>query len=211
MENKDNESLSPKEQMILDAACNIFAEKGFSAATTNEIAKAAGVAEGTIFRYFKTKKDILRGLFGQMASVMADKIVLPSLEKILLDKNPRDPREIIREIIIDRIKLVDKHFAMFKVVMSEVLFHEDMRNIFIDKVIIKFLPVFEKFYNQKVEEGQFRPIKPRIVLRTFVGNIMVLIAQKNVFGEKLPIDDIDEEIEAVIDILLFGISNKSSE
>ncbi len=52
-------NLPEKEQRILEAAIAVFSEKGFSAATTSEIAKNAGVAEGTIFRYFKTKKDIL--------------------------------------------------------------------------------------------------------------------------------------------------------
>ncbi|MHB8066249.1 MAG: TetR/AcrR family transcriptional regulator, partial [Ruminiclostridium sp.] len=51
--------LPDKEKRILEAAIQISNEKGFSSATTSEIAKRAGVAEGTIFRYFKTKHDIL--------------------------------------------------------------------------------------------------------------------------------------------------------
>lgn len=200
------EHLSEKEELILESACKIFADKGFSAATTSEIAKEAGVAEGTIFRYFKTKKDILRGLFAQIAGVIAEKIALPTLEKILMDESLKDARIVIREIVTDRIKLVDAHFPLLKVVLSEVLFHEDVRIIFIDKVVSRVLPMFEKFYLRKVKEGQFRPIKTSIVMRAFIGNIVMLIAQKNVFGDMLPIEDIDEEIEALIDILLFGIS-----
>lgn len=45
-----------RKEAVLKAAVKIFSEKGYSAATTSEIAKEAGVAEGTIFRYFKTKK-----------------------------------------------------------------------------------------------------------------------------------------------------------
>jgi len=205
--NIDSDNLSEKEKLILNAACKIFSEKGFSAATTNEIAKAAGIAEGTIFRYFRTKKDILRGLFVQIANLIVDKIVLPSLEKILLDKTKKNAREVIREIVSDRIKLVDDHFSMLKVVMSEVLLHEDIRALFIDKIINRLLPLFQDFYLRKVEEGAFRSIKSHVVLRAFIGNIVILIVQKNVFGDKLPIDDLDEEIEALIDILLFGISN----
>lgn len=205
--NTDIEALSEKEKLILESACKIFSKKGFSAATTNEIAKEAGIAEGTIFRYFRTKKDILRGIFVQMASVIADKIALPTLEKILLDKTKKDAREVIREIATDRIKLVDTYFPMLKVIMSEVLFHEDMKTIFVDKIANRVIPVFDEFYLRKVEEGQFRPIKTYVVVRAFIGNIMMLIVQKNIFGEKLPIDELDEEIEALIDILLFGISS----
>ncbi|MGE4282233.1 MAG: TetR/AcrR family transcriptional regulator [Clostridia bacterium] len=205
--NSDIENLSEKEKKILNAACKIFSEKGFSAATTNEIAKEAGIAEGTIFRYFRTKKDILRGLFIQIANLVADKIALPPIERILLDKTQKDAREIIRELVVDRIKLVDHYFPMFKVMMSEVLFHDDIRSILVEKIINRVLPALDDFYLRKVEEGQFRPIKTHVVLRAFVGNIMMLIAQKNVFGNKLPVYDLDEEIESLIDILLFGISS----
>ena len=41
---------------IFNAAVKVFAQKGYSAATTSEIAREANTAEGTIFRYYKTKK-----------------------------------------------------------------------------------------------------------------------------------------------------------
>jgi AcrR family transcriptional regulator len=57
-----NSKLSEKEKLILKAACETFSEKGYNATSTKEIAKMAGVSEGTIFRYFKTKNHILKGL-----------------------------------------------------------------------------------------------------------------------------------------------------
>ncbi|MCY7285149.1 MAG: TetR/AcrR family transcriptional regulator, partial [Cyanobacteria bacterium CAN_BIN43] len=44
---------------ILKAAQRLFARRGFEGTTTRELAKAAGVAEGTLFRYFENKKAIL--------------------------------------------------------------------------------------------------------------------------------------------------------
>lgn len=52
----EQEKVTPKQLSILEAAIDVFAEKGFSAAATSEIAQRAGVAEGTIFRYYRTKK-----------------------------------------------------------------------------------------------------------------------------------------------------------
>src|SRR5580704_9107907 len=43
---------------ILAAALQVFREKGFDHATTREISKIAGIAEGTLFNYFKTKEDL---------------------------------------------------------------------------------------------------------------------------------------------------------
>ncbi len=57
---------SSKEKEIVTAAENVFAELGFSGATTAELAKHAGVTERTLFKYFPTKfhlyKRVLSGL-----------------------------------------------------------------------------------------------------------------------------------------------------
>lgn len=52
----EEDKLTPKQISILHAAIEVFSEKGYAAAATSEIAQKAGVAEGTIFRYYKTKK-----------------------------------------------------------------------------------------------------------------------------------------------------------
>ena len=52
-----------KYQRILDAALEVFARKGFHEAKISEIARAAGVADGTIYLYFKNKDDLLISLF----------------------------------------------------------------------------------------------------------------------------------------------------
>lgn len=52
-----------KRERILRAAVKVFARKGFHAARVNEIARAANVADGTIYLYFKSKDEILTSLF----------------------------------------------------------------------------------------------------------------------------------------------------
>src|SRR5688500_19561603 len=52
-----------KRERILDAAERVFARVGFFAARVTEIAKEAGVADGTIYLYFKSKDDLLISLF----------------------------------------------------------------------------------------------------------------------------------------------------
>ena len=51
-----------KRQAILDAALKIFAERGIAGAPTSAISREAGVAEGSLFTYFKTKDDLLNEL-----------------------------------------------------------------------------------------------------------------------------------------------------
>jgi AcrR family transcriptional regulator len=50
-------------QLLLDAAAAVFSECGYARATTKEIARAAGVAEGTIYRHFSDKRDLFTAVF----------------------------------------------------------------------------------------------------------------------------------------------------
>jgi TetR/AcrR family fatty acid metabolism transcriptional regulator len=52
-----------KRERILDAAVRVFARKGFHATRVSEVAKAAGVADGTIYLYFDSKDQLLASLF----------------------------------------------------------------------------------------------------------------------------------------------------
>ena len=54
---------NPKYDMILEAAVKVFAENGFRRSTISQIAREAGVADGTIYLYFKNKDDILVQFF----------------------------------------------------------------------------------------------------------------------------------------------------
>src|SRR3981081_2376837 len=66
-------ALSDNRARILDAAIKVFAERGFHTATVAEIARAAGVADGTIYLYFKGKDDLLLRLFDEkMTELLAD-------------------------------------------------------------------------------------------------------------------------------------------
>ena len=55
--------MTEKRQLIINAAVEVIAEHGYHGAQVSRIAKQAGVADGTIYRYFKNKDDILFGMF----------------------------------------------------------------------------------------------------------------------------------------------------
>ena len=51
-------STGDKRKLILEAAVKVFARSGFNAATVNEVAQEAGIANGTVYLYFKTKTEL---------------------------------------------------------------------------------------------------------------------------------------------------------
>jgi len=57
--------IEAKESSILDAAERIFAQAGFDGAKVSDIARAASVAEGTVYLYYKNKQDLLAGVVGR--------------------------------------------------------------------------------------------------------------------------------------------------
>jgi AcrR family transcriptional regulator len=77
---------------ISKAALGLFIKKGIKATTTSEIAKRAGVAEGTIYRHFKSKNDIASELFLHYMSMFRDR--LSEAEKAF-----DEPRESIKKMI----------------------------------------------------------------------------------------------------------------
>lgn len=207
-----NLDLPEKEQRILEASIKVFSEKGFSAATTNEIAKNAGVAEGTIFRYFKTKKDILRGILIHTINIISGKLVVGSIEKIIQNSEDKDIRCVLKEILYDRMKLIDSFFPMARVLFTEALFHEDVRDAIYENIILRALAMFKGFSQKMIEKGEMRSdIESEAILRAILGNMFVLIIQNKLFADKFEITDMDKEFDKVIDILLNGIANRNSE
>lgn len=97
-----DEKLTPKQISILQAAIEVFSEKGYSATSTSEISQKAGVAEGTIFRYYKTKNDLLLAIVGPTMSRMLAPFVLRNFNGVL--DMPYDSfEEFLRAFMINRL------------------------------------------------------------------------------------------------------------
>ncbi len=201
-------NLPEKEQKILLAAIEIFAEKGFSAATTSEIAKNAGVAEGTIFRYFKTKKDILRGILIQAINLLSLEVVIKPFENILRNASTKDLRTVIKEVVKDRLLLVERIFPMARVVFTEAVFHEDIREVIYQNIITRAVAAADVFRQNMAERGLLRKeIDTESLVRCVLGNIAALILQRKLFGDKFVLKDLETEIDRIVDIVLYGIAS----
>ena len=200
-------NLPEKEQKILEAAIDVFSERGFSGATTSEIAKRAGIAEGTIFRYFKTKKDILRGILIQMLNLAGEPIIIEGVRKILLNAENKDLREVLKAFICDRLEVLESVFPMIKVIITEALYHDDIREAFFQNIISKAFEVFTLFHRQMLERGLIREnINALTMTRGIIGNVILLVFYRQLFADKFNRQDMDKELDAVIDIIMYGIS-----
>lgn len=196
-----------KEEKILEAAIKIFSEKGYSAATTSEIAREAEVAEGTIFRYFKTKKDILRKVMVKLIGVVGEKLITVRIGSLFKKHKGKDEKEVFKAIIMDRIELLDEYWELIKVVLTEVQYHEDLREVFIKNIALRGKEVLNEFIQQGMDNGVFRKLDPSVVTRSVVGIFGVFLLQNKLAPELIDMN-VEEQIDLVIDILYNGISNK---
>jgi AcrR family transcriptional regulator len=199
--------MSEKEKKILDAAIAVISEKGFSAASTSEIARQAGVAEGTIFRYFKTKKDILRGILIHLGNVIAEPLVVYGLKKILYQDGREDLRAGIKLVLKDRMAIIDAVFPMLRIVITEAMYHEDIRQILYDKIISRAVEVFEEYHLEMVEKGLMKKEIDAVVAgRSILANLVLFFVYRNLFGPMIQLDDYDRELDQVIDAIMHGIA-----
>lgn len=199
-----------KQAKILEAAIDIFAEKGFAAASTSEIAQKAGVAEGTIFRHYKTKKDLLLAIAGPIAFKLAAPFILREFAVKVLDsaQPPERVDDFFRAVAKDRFRFARKNIKMLRIWIHEIPYQpellEQVQTLFREIVYSRM----EKIIRHYQERGQIIEAPPWRVLRTAV-SLFVGMALTHMLI--LPIDeqDEDEEIERTIDLLMYGLSTKA--
>lgn len=186
---------------ILDAALMLFSEKGFSATTTREIAQKAGCAEGTIFRYFPKKKDILISLVRPHA--------LEELQRVLGSLPNQGEEENLKMILENRLKTIAKNKNLIKVIATEAQFHEEIREYLLENIGSHVFAALAAYMNKRMEEGAFRKTDPIILSRILVGMMMSLVLSEEFY----PLNDFDEKkrqdyLDEIVNIFLYGVLKK---
>lgn len=111
--------MTEKQMRILEAAVEVFAEKGFASSSTQEIAKKAKVAEGTIFRHFKTKKDLLLSIVAPLMAQFIAPFVLKDVYPILNSRYERY-EDFVRALFLNRLQFVRQNRAVLKILLQEI-------------------------------------------------------------------------------------------
>ncbi|HHY04255.1 MAG TPA: TetR/AcrR family transcriptional regulator, partial [Thermoanaerobacterales bacterium] len=174
MESKDQkEDLTERRKtQIAEAAVKVFVKKGYEGSTTKEIAKKARVSEGTIFRYFKTKKDILLYVI-----ILLTERVIAELNREIEDCT--DPKEALKMILRLHYRLIIKNYDMFKVVIYEIQFHKDLQENFYKKIVKSMLHMTEKTFREYKDDINVEPrAGAEALLGIFFGIMLVRNAIK---------------------------------
>ncbi len=198
-----------KEQMaearrtqILIGAAQVFAQKGYHKATTKEIAQAAGIAEGTIYNYFDTKRDLLLA--------MVEMVATHSLREGLFENPPEDPAEFLRLLLRDRVRFLQEYGPVMAPLLAEVFLDTDLRQALHDHVFRPTSALLENYFERHIALKNFRPVSSLVVTRALMGAILLNSAFKlGQIDERYEAISIDEMIEELVNLILKGVSGEA--
>lgn len=205
---EDDVKRTEKQEKIIKAAIDIFSEKGYSATSTSEIAQKAGVAEGTIFRHYKTKKDLLLQLVGPVAAKLVAPFLMRDFARIL-DKPYERIEDFYRAIARDRLQFARQNIKLLKILIHEIPFQNELQShvqgLFTQFVYPRVIKVIEHFQG----EGQIVEAPPWRLVRTTISLILGLVITHVFLLPDFPVDD-EEEINMTIDLLMNGLARRDS-
>ena len=184
--------------LILQAALDVFAEKGFEGAKTREIAKRAGVSETLIFRYFPTKEELYRtGLkelmdrhpiaddLKEFAEKKDDEGLLLAITKHIMAHGAEDPRLL--------------RLAAFSALEKVAPAGEDTDA---GRVTVRL----SQYIRQRISEGAFIEVDADIAAKLFVESLFMYILEKQVSftGPRLKAGD-QEVAQTLVRVFLGGL------
>jgi TetR/AcrR family fatty acid metabolism transcriptional regulator len=152
-----------KRERILDAAVRVFAEQGFYHAKVAQIAQLAGVADGTIYLYFKSKDDLLISLFeDRMTEVNA------KLREALAAA--RDAVDRLRRIVRLHLALVEQNLPMAEVISVELRQSSKFVKEYANPKFVEFLRLIAGAISDGQQSGELRrDVDPQLIARSLFG------------------------------------------
>src|SRR4051812_27668050 len=147
-----------KRERILLAAERIFARRGFFAAKVSDVAKEAGVADGTIYLYFKSKDDLLISLFERRMQQVN--------ETLAGAVKGKSPREQLRSLIRTYLQMVHDEPTAAEVLTIELRQSSKFMKEYENPVFADFLRLLGGIIAAAQDKGEITtPIPPQVAAR----------------------------------------------
>lgn len=191
-----------KQQRIVEAAIQLFAEKGYSNTSTAEIAKAAEVSEASIFKQYGTKVNLLLSLIIPYIKEFFPAIADETIEQVT-SKADSTFESFLREFLRNRVAFIMENKEIFQVLVKEIIYKEDLKAELLPYFTEIVIPRVTKLIDLFKEQGGLIDLPTDKILKmlyTFLGGF---IASRFVLLNMNSVSD--EEIEEVIRFVMHGI------
>lgn len=185
---------------ILQAALQLFAKRGFDGTTTKDLAKSAGVAEGTLFRYFANKKAIL--------IEVATAGWIEILTELLTELSEMGSYKAVSQVMRRRMFNMRKNSDLMRVCFVEAQYHPELKENIQAEVIDKMTDVAEAFFETAMSKGIYRKMNPKIVAKVFLGIFAIAgFSEETIIDNDASPQAMQEMAEGISDIFLRGVLN----
>ncbi|MDB9313017.1 helix-turn-helix domain containing protein [Spirulina sp. CS-785/01] len=194
----DTQTEESTRDRILQAALRLFARKGYDATTTRDLAAAAKVAEGTIFRHFSNKKAILIEVATQgWVDILTD---------LLTELSEMGSYKAVAQVMKRRMLRMRENSDLMRVCFMEAQFHPELRDRIQTEVIEKMTDVAEAFFETAMDRGIYRPMNPKIVAQVFLGMFAISgFSQETIIDPHASPKAMQEMAEGIAEIFLNGV------
>jgi AcrR family transcriptional regulator len=190
---------------LLDAALDLFVEKGFSAARVDEVAARAGVSKGTLFLYFESKEDLFKAVVREN---IANQFPTWQEEFVAFQGSSAD---MLRYALLSWWERIGKTRAsgITKLVMSEAQNFPEIAQFYQEEVIKPGNAMIRRILERGVISGEFRQLDLEQAVHIIVAPMIFLMMWKHSMGAcaaSAKIVDPEQFIHMQVDVLLHGMN-----
>lgn len=167
---------------IIEAAMDVFVEHGFAAAKLDDVAKRAGIAKGTLYRYYDTKEDLFRAVVQHAvaANLQAIEEAAKAFQGSLSELVPILLMRAAERVGDSRVP------ALARLVIGESRVFPDLARIWHDNVVARLLTLLTGLIAQAQARGEARAGDPKAYAFSIVGPMVMALLFHEVFGSDSP-------------------------
>jgi len=187
---------------ILEAAAAVFAEKGYQRATVKEISGRAGVAPGTIYLYFRSKRHLLLAI--------ADQLISQAWDQTLAEMADLDQEVYIAAVLRNTLQFVRHNRQFIQALITEVWTDDDLQDQFFNEILQPIFDVGAGYLRTDVAKGTARPCRVEIVIPTIAGSLIILSMLRVLADDQFLADYSDDDlVDELTCLYLYGLSSHS--
>jgi AcrR family transcriptional regulator len=165
-------------QELLDAALELFVEKGFAATRTEEVARRAGVSKGTLYLYYPSKEELFKAVVRQkLSNLIAE-------GQDLVGNFDGDTSSLLRSLMQiwwDRFGATPAA-GIHKVVIAEVRNFPELAQFYSDEVIVPADRLFSSAVQRGIDRGEFRELPVHEVAHALMAPMIFMALHRHSFG-----------------------------
>ena len=169
-------------QELLDAALDLFVEKGFAATRSEEVAARAGVAKGTLYLYYPSKEDLLKAVVREnLSTVIAEGAALAGE----FSGTTRELLVLLMQTWWERVGDT-RTSGIFKIIITEMGNFPDFARFYADEVIEPGRSLFTQVLQRGVDSGELRAVNLFEAVHVLIFPMLMLCLHKHSLGACQP-------------------------